>query len=243
MPHREIADTITRMSTRDSNSHWGSLRRTRFSRRSLLSASARAGVGAVGLALVGCSDDEEPAPQEAQQQQTAQEQDAPPEPQQAQQQSSEQQTQAQQVDQQTAQPQPPSGPVSGGIIRAWLPVERHDRWDPHRSRYRYTQAMHSLMYSRLVRPASVSTGELEADLCALPEMPDETTYVFTVEPGASFWNLEPTSGRAVSAEDIRWNIVRQQAAVDANGLPDPFFSAAAPTTARRRSKRPPTLRS
>ena len=219
MPHREIADTITRMSTRDSDAHWGSLRRTRFSRRSLLRASARAGVGAVGLALVGCSDDEEPAPQEAQQQQTAQEQDAPPEPQQAQQQSSEQQTQAQQA----AQPQPPSGPVSGGIIRAWLPVERHDRWDPHRSRYHYTQAMHSLMYNRLIRPASVSTGEFEADLCALPEMPDETTYVFTVEPGASFWTLEPTSGRAVSAEDIRWNIARQQAAVDTNALPDPFF--------------------
>ena len=108
-------------------------------------------------------------------------------------------------------------------MRMWLPVERHDRWDPHRSRYRYTQASHSLMYNRLIRPASVSSGELEADLCALPEMPDETTYVFTLQPGAVYWQVEPTNGRAVSASDLIWNIERQQTAEDTDGLPDPSF--------------------
>ena len=54
-------------------------------------------------------------------------------------------------------------------------------------------------------------------------MPDQNTYVFTVEPGAVFWDHEPANGRAFTAEDIRWNIERQQAAVDANGLPDPHF--------------------
>ena len=33
--------------------HWNGLRRRRLSRRALLSASAKAGVGAAGLALVG----------------------------------------------------------------------------------------------------------------------------------------------------------------------------------------------
>ena len=195
------------------------MRRRRLSRRSLLGASARAGVGAAGLALVGCSDDE-PVPQELQQQAMSQ-QDEPPEPPDPQQQSSQQQSQ--ESGQQAAQAEPPSGPLPGGIIRVWLATERHDRWDPHRSRFRHTQAAHSLMYNRLIRPSSASTGVLEADLCGLPEMPDQTTYVFTVEPGAVFWDHEPTNGRAFSAEDIRWNIERQQAAVDASGIPDPHF--------------------
>lgn len=185
----------------------------------MLSASARAGVGAAGLALVGCSDDEEPQ-QELQQQASAQEE--PPEPPEVEQQAM-QQAQPAEESQQAAQPESPSGPTRGGIIRAWLAVERHDRWDPHRSRYRYTQAAHGLMYNRLIQPVSVSTGELEADLCGLPETPDQTTYIFTVKPGAVFWDHEPANGRAFTAEDVRWNIERQQAALDAADLPDPHF--------------------
>lgn len=207
------------MSTRHSDSHWATFRSRRLSRRSLLSASARAGVGAAGLALVGCSDDE-PAPHELQQQAMSQ-QVEPPEPPEAQQQSSQQQSQ--ESEQQAAQAERPSGPLEGGVIRVWLATERHDRWDPHRSRFRHTQAAHSLMYNRLIRPAAASSGDLEADLCALPEIPDETTYVFSVEAGAVFWDHEPANGRAFTAEDIRWNIERQQTAADASGLPDPHF--------------------
>ncbi len=190
------------------------MRRAGLTRRVLLAASARAGVGAAALALIGCSNDEQPA-----QQTQATQADS------ASQQTAAQQSvqQSQQPAQQEAEPQPPSEPTSGGILRIWMPVERHDRWDPHRSRYRYTQAMHSLMYNRLIQPGSVSTGELEADLCGLPEMPDETTYIFAVEPAAVFWDLEPTNGRAVTAEDIRWNITRQQEALDASGAPDAHF--------------------
>ena len=211
---------------------WTSLTRRRLTRRSLLSASVRAGVGAAGLALVGCSDDEEPPQQETP------EQDQPPEPQELQQQSI-QQEQTEPAEQQEAQSELPSGPQPGGIIRAWLPVERIDRWDPHRSRYRYTQAVHSLMYSRLLRPARESTGELRPDISALPELPDESTFVFNLNQGAVFWNLEPTNGRAVTAQDIGWNITRQQDALDAAGLPDPFFSAAPPISARPRSRQHP----
>ncbi len=210
------------MSTRHPHRHWSALRRNRLSRRSLLAASARAGIGAASLALVGCSGDDEPAQQDlepdAQTQQQTEQLNAPPEPPEQQQSGQQSQQGAQQESQQQ-----PSGPTRGGIIRTWLAVERHDRWDPHRSRYRYTQAAHSLMYNRLIQTASVSTGELESDLCALPEMPDETTYVFTIDPGAVFWNLEPTNGRAVTAQDIAWNIQRQQEALDASGVPDSYF--------------------
>ncbi len=39
--------------------YWNRLRRHRLSRRAMLSASAKAGVGAAGLALVGCGDDDD----------------------------------------------------------------------------------------------------------------------------------------------------------------------------------------
>ncbi len=201
--------------------------RRRLSRRSLLAASARAGVGAAGLALVGCSSDDATQPLDQQQtsqlEQQAQTQQTQPSPQQTQ---PDPQSQSQTAP--PDQPSPPNQPGLGGVIQLWLPVDRHDRWDPHRSRYRYTQAMHSLMYNRLLRPASMSTGELEADLAALPEMPDQTTYIFTLDPNAVFWNLPPADGRGVTAEDIRWNIQRQRDALDAAGLSDPrFFRRAA----------------
>ena len=44
--------------TNDRN-YWSNLRRQRVSRRSMLAASARAGVGAAGLALLGCGDDDD----------------------------------------------------------------------------------------------------------------------------------------------------------------------------------------
>ena len=45
------------MSTRN---YWSTLRQRKISRRTMLGASAKAGVGAAGLALVGCGDDDEP---------------------------------------------------------------------------------------------------------------------------------------------------------------------------------------
>ena len=41
--------------------HWTSLRQRKISRRTMLGASAKAGVGVAGLALVGCGEDEAPA--------------------------------------------------------------------------------------------------------------------------------------------------------------------------------------
>ena len=214
----------------------------RLSRRRLLRNSAALGVGAAALALVGCSSDEEPEPaqQQAQQadlQQQEQSQQTPPEPpaaqsaQQAAQQAEPADDQqaaasdAAQQDEPEAQSDPPpaSGPVAGGVLRVWLPIERFDTWDPHRSRFRYAQSMHSLVYSRILQPADPHSGELAADLCALPETPDQTTYVFTLNPVARFWDQPPTDGRSVDVDDIRLNIERQQAGLDDEGNPDPYL--------------------
>lgn len=196
----------------------------RLSRRGLLRASARAGVGAAGLALVGCGGEDEPA-QQAVAEEMPQEQAQV----QAQVEAAEQQAQqavaedAQAEAQVEAEPELPTGPVPGGIARLWLGLERIDAWDPHRARNRQTQAVMSLMYNRLLRPAAADGDELEADLCALPEMPDEQTYIFTITPLARFWNRAPTEGRALTADDVRFNVERQQAALDSEGAADASF--------------------
>ena len=41
--------------------YWTTLRQRKISRRTMLGASAKAGVGAAGLALVGCGDDDDDA--------------------------------------------------------------------------------------------------------------------------------------------------------------------------------------
>ena len=43
----------------NNQNYWQRMRRSRMSRRTLLRASGRAGVGAAGLALVGCGDDDD----------------------------------------------------------------------------------------------------------------------------------------------------------------------------------------
>lgn len=222
----------------------------RMSRRRLLQAGAAAGVGAAALALVGCGEDED-AEGSQEEQQAAQEQagggqQAAQGAQQAAQQQSRQQGMEEQgaelqAEQQTGQQagqegtaqeqaeggeeagEAATGPTAGGTMRLYLPIERWDSWDPHRSRFRYAQTAHSLVYSRLVQPADPYSGELAGDLCGLPETPDATTYVFTLDASARWWDRAPTEGRAVEVEDIRLNIERQQQGVDAEGQPDPHF--------------------
>ena len=126
-----------------------------MSRRSLLRASSRAGVGAAGLALVGCGGDDDDGQQTVtaaqQQQQQAQQQAAQQQAMQQQQQQAMQQQQQQQADQQASQadqqeqPQQEqaqqeqqqtvadtSGLTRGGTLRFSSPAATHDYFDPHR---------------------------------------------------------------------------------------------------------------
>ena len=107
--------------------YWQRLRRNRMTRRSLLRASARAGVGATGLALVGCGGDDDEQqqavaqaqqqqqqvmqPQQDQQQQQQEQAEQQAERQAMQQEQQEQQAEAQpmQQEQQQATPQPAAG--------------------------------------------------------------------------------------------------------------------------------------
>ena len=88
-----------------SDNHWSSIRSQRLSRRSVLRASARAGVGAAGLALVGCGDDDDDAPPQAVAEQQQQQQQAMQQAQQQQQAAQQQQATQQQQQQAVAQQQ------------------------------------------------------------------------------------------------------------------------------------------
>ena len=225
--------------------YWSRMRRSRMSRRSLLRASGRAGVGAAGLALVGCGDDDddgEAAPATTQARQQQQDQQAPSA---AQQQDEQPQqaaaTAAQQADQQdqggaaadTDDDQQQSvaaatdQPTYGGTLRIAGPVSTHDYWDPHRGVFGPTQFMHGWVYNYLIRWANKEKAIMDSDLASLPEIPDGTTYVFTVTDGARWHDQFPTEGgREVTAEDIVFNIDRQQNAFDSTGVEDSTFLSA-----------------
>jgi peptide/nickel transport system substrate-binding protein len=192
---------------------WDRLNRRRLSRRALLRASGRAGVGAAGLALAGCGrdDDDEETPED---QSEAPDEPAADEP------AAEVQAEGEGG---TGVKANEADPVAGGIAELFGMTDQMDRWDPHRSRFRASQGFLSLMYNRLVRPDSVGAGTLEADLAELPEMPDETTYVFRLNPAAVFWTGTPANGRAVTSEDVQLSVERQSVGVNTGGDPDLRF--------------------
>ena len=216
--------------------YWERMRRSRMSRRALLRASGRAGVGAAGLALVGCGDDDDDDAQSVAQTTTPQQQQDSPAQQQAmqdqQQQSADQQ--AMQADQQETpqeqdEPDQPAPAVSGGrtyggTLRFSTPAATHDFFDPHRGVFGPTQYWMGFYMNYMIRWANKEAGIVEADITSLPEQPDGETYIFNVDQGARFWDQYPTEGgREVTASDIVENFDRQIEALDADGNPDARF--------------------
>ncbi len=208
----------------------------RLGRRDFLRAASRAGVGAVGLAVVGCSTDDgpegvdadvadptaaQPAPAEepaqaapqARAQASAPSDDGPAEPEGA------------------AAPSVPPPPVeraggtpqAGGMVRLHASLNDIDLFDIHRSRFPLTQRFSALQQSRLLRYSDVNTGAIEGDLAAAWETPDDESYVLLLRPDVHWWMRDPTAGRAFTAEDVRRNIDRQIAGLDSDGKPDPLF--------------------
>lgn len=219
--------------------YWWRMRRTRMNRRSLLRASARAGVGAAGLALVGCGDDDDETAQQsvaqAQSGSSSQQSDSPQASGDDQQEQAASRT-AQQADDQDSRSDSGSdqqsttaaassdAPKMGGINRAATTINTHDYWDPHRGVFGPTQFMHSLMYNNIIRWQNKERGVMESDLAQLPEIPDSETYIFTVTDGARWQDKYPTEGgREVVAEDLAFNIDRQVNAVDSTGAEDGTF--------------------
>ena len=228
--------------------YWQRMKRTRMSRRAILRASGRAGVGAAGLALVGCGDDDDDdgqvsvaqaqqqqqqqqramqqqAQQQAMQQQTAQEQAAE---QQAQQQAAQEEAAEQQRQEQTQQEQQQVSAAAGnrqhgGNLSVYTPPN-WDGFDPHRTNLAHPFLTFNDALGRLVEIYDNAGPVYGPDLSSLPEIPDAETYIFNIDQGARFWDRYPTEGgRLFTAQDAEANITRQIEALDADGVPDARF--------------------
>ena len=173
-----------------SENYWTRMRSNKLSRRSLLRASARAGVGAAGLALVGCGDDDDDQ-QTAAQQTIAQTVD--------QQQQQEQPTQQQ--DQPAAQPAP-SGPAiapmwNGGVHLNTTSLDPHTGTSGTDAYFFQPFHDYLVMHDR----ENVQLGEIS--LAETWEFPDNTTIIFNLRDGVNFHNGEP-----FTSQDVKLNLER-----------------------------------
>ena len=190
--------------------YWTSLRQRKISRRTMLGASAKAGVGAAGLALVGCGDDDDDddAATAAREQADEQAEQAQAQAEQA---VDEEQAEAQAEEQAVEEEQTVA--ASGGtwkiatsstpnFTRLGLSFAGNNGW----INLNYT------LFNRLTRVggsemqdeggyARVANQDFDAtpDLATGWEQPDELTYNFTIVPNAGYH-----SGRPLTARDVAW---------------------------------------
>ncbi len=214
--HRTSGGSATRASANSTP-----FRRQRLTRRRLLQASARAGVGIAGLALVGCADDAGSKPL------SSDEVRATEPAQRAQPAATQPTNEAQRSNRSRRQRPSPSHAIDPPPVAAPVPAQpaarpdpatrvthqfvganEVDTWDPHRARTTFAQRVHSLTYQRILRPQRSSSLWLEPDLCGLPEILDPVTFVFQIDPRSRFPSDADEAGRPVTVEDVRRSIER-----------------------------------
>jgi peptide/nickel transport system substrate-binding protein len=146
-----------------------------------------ASAGAAGLAVAGCtgggSGSQTPGP-------TIQEDETP-----------------------TGDPSPTVRPQDGRrgeTLRYTGFVERDQFFDPHKSQAGPFYGHQALIFSRLLNYANQAEGRIQPDLAiAMPEQVDSQTLIFRLNPNARWHELPPLNGRAVTAEDVKYSIIRQ----------------------------------
>ena len=194
------------------DNYWTRLRGRRVTRRRLLRSASVAGVGAAGIALVGCGDDDDDdqqaAPAAAQQQQQAQQQAEPQAEQQAQQQAQQAAQQEQADEEAAAQVTPKRG---GTINRAETSQQPH--FDVHRaSTSGLSSAGAGQMYNNIVKPKPFDHGGetiVQGSLAESWEIPEPTNLIFTIRQDAHWHDIPPLNGRLLTASDIDFSTTRQ----------------------------------
>lgn len=101
-------------------------------------------------------------------------------------------------------------PKAGGRLRE-LNTSEPDQYDPHRDAGYPGLIVMSAVYNGLLR-TRLPIGEdfvFESDLAeGLPEQPDDTTLIYKLHENIKWQNVEPTNGRALTADDIAKNFER-----------------------------------
>ena len=176
--------------------------RRRLSRRSVLKASAAGAVGAGALVAVGCGDDDDDDDEPVEPEPTAEATpEATPEPTEA----------------------PMAGPVDGSFYSQYTSLIG-TTLDLHRELYRSIAYSAGNAYNNLLKFTDMENFVISGEIArGLPEQPDEVTYNFTIRDDVNYHNKPPANGRAMTMDDVRWNIERQRTSTRADGTEDTTF--------------------
>ncbi len=81
--------------------------------------------------------------------------------------------------------------------------------DPHFDTFPYNTAITDNTNNALMRFTPDLT-KIEPDLAAaMPEQPDPLTYIFKIQQGVKFHDVDPVNGREFTADDVKYSIERQ----------------------------------
>ncbi len=188
--------------------YWQRLGHRKLGRRQLLRASAKAGVGAAGVALVGCGDDDDDDDAIAQ---------LPTAEEQAEQQAEQQVPQeVQQAEEEEVVTVEPSQPKHGGTMRVGLPGDAAHL--DFALRVDIMQARNSnLVYSKLYTPKRGPIApEVEPQVAdGFPEYPTPTETIVNLRQDVYFQDVPPVNGRQLTAEDlvVHFNYITRDAEI------------------------------
>ena len=157
--------------------YWRRFWTRRLSRRRILRAAALGGAGLAAAAVVGCSEEEKEATRTALATPTVSA---------------------------TATPHAyePAAYRGGTLHLPGYEAFVSDTLDPHQTEFGPVYSSHSAVFSKVLRYEDIERGVIVPDLAqAMPEMPDQLTYIIRLRPGVRFQQPSAVLGRSASAEE------------------------------------------
>jgi peptide/nickel transport system substrate-binding protein len=104
----------------------------------------------------------------------------------------------------------PAPPAPVSLRYAGLVVD-DGTWDPHKTSAGAVFGQQALVFSRLLAYESQAEGIIVPDLAvALPEQPDERTFIIRLNPDARWDDRAPLQGRQLTSLDVKYSIERQR---------------------------------
>jgi peptide/nickel transport system substrate-binding protein len=194
----------------DESNYWQRLAARRLSRRRLLAGAAGTGAGLAALSLVGCGGGGEEKPPSGSPSPGATAAASP----------SGTPSSSRIFHRWGVGSYPPLEPLKtrGGTLR-WFGYEAMalDTFDPHQTQFGPLFSTHAAVFSKVLKYQDAYQGIMERDLAeAMPETPDELTYIVRIRPDVRFHDTEKirhafpdTAGRQLTAEDVKYSIERQ----------------------------------
>ena len=180
----------------DERDYWQRLAARRLSRRRLLVGAAGTGAGLAALSLVGCGGGEEKPPSGSPSPGATAAPSASP-------------TGSSRIFHRWgAGPHPPLEPLKtrGGVLR-WFGFEAMalDTFDPHQTQFGPLFSTHAAVFSKVLKYQDAYRGIMERDLAeAMPETPDELTYIVRIRPDVRFHDTEKIRPSGRRRTGSRW---------------------------------------